>query len=167
MGIRYHSSSEDESPDTQNSVAERRFIPSEIYGEGFDLDSTVYDDGENWTYLPCPGPFICKYCGRRARHWDELIVAIDGACRGNGTPSAKSALGVYFARHSQWNVAKSLNDPGATSQKAELEACSRALTQALVIKKTAREAGTRDLSTIVIKSDSEYLVKGMTQWILK
>lgn len=164
MAIKYHpSSSDDESSTNSKSFASRKFIPSEIYGQDCDLDSTHYDDGKDWTHVPCPYRDPCHHCGRLERHIDCLIIAIDGACRGNGTPSAESAIGVYFAESSQWNVARCLNSPPATSQRAELEACMEALYKVRSIKTT----GVLEVSQIVIKADSEYVVKGMTKWIVK
>ena len=34
--------------------ADRKFIPTEYFEEDFDLDSNVYDDGNNLTNVPCP-----------------------------------------------------------------------------------------------------------------
>lgn len=54
-----------------------------------------------------------------------------------------------------------MEDP--TNQKAELMAGYAGLTQAI---RTKKEVLT-ELAWVVFKSDSEYLVKGMTSWIMK
>ncbi|MCJ1387783.1 hypothetical protein MMC18_000626 [Xylographa bjoerkii] len=151
-------------------MADRRFNIAE-YGEGFNLDTNDYDgcDDPNWTLVPCPLMETCEACGKRPRHFDSIFVAVDGACRGNGTPYARAAIGVYFAEFSEYNV--SVTIPGeATNQVAELKACLIALRQIIRIKEADNIliAGTyHPLSQVVIKSDSEYVVKGLTEWILK
>uniref|UniRef100_A0A093UR09 ribonuclease H n=1 Tax=Talaromyces marneffei PM1 TaxID=1077442 RepID=A0A093UR09_TALMA len=63
-----------------------------------------------------------------------------------------------------------LNIDNPTNQIAELTAGFYALRRAMLLAKrgllTEDDEG-KQLSMVVIKSDSEYLVKGMTQWILK
>ena len=141
--------------------ADRKFVPGEIYGEDYDLDSTDYDIGEDFTYVPCAGSSRCPGCGRFARHLDEIIVAIDGACKGNGRTNPQAAtIGVYFSATSLYNQTEVLNDPLPTNQKAELTACLRAL-------ETLPDIQIGDLNKVVIQSDSEYVVKGMTEWIFK
>ncbi|KAL9115623.1 MAG: hypothetical protein Q9187_007223 [Circinaria calcarea] len=161
MGIRYHTSGCDA---TRPRVADRKFRPAELYGVGFELDSTDYEDlrGER-TFVPCDMEDPCEDCGRLQRHTDSLIIAVDGACRGNGTTKALSAIGVYFAKDSSWNSSTPVYDPTPSNQKAELRACLRALATAIAVKVHEME----HLSQIVIKADSEYVVKGMTEWIFK
>jgi ribonuclease HI len=110
-------------------------------------------------------------------HQDAIIVAVDGACRNNGRPFARAGAGVYFHRANwRWNKAVVLEDEYNTSQRAELFACSLALR----LVKTLRGGNpvgrhrlrvcagpSRRLRRVVIKADSEYLVKAMTDWINK
>ena len=162
MGIKYHSSGCGAARPRKDN---RKFRPAELYGVGFELDSTDYEDVQTgeWTFVPCNTADPCEHCGRLQRHFDCLIIAVDGACRGNGTTNALSAVGVYFAKDSKWNISAPVDDPKPTNQKAELRACLEALQRAIVIKLMAME----NLSQIVIKADSEYVVKGMTEWIFK
>ncbi|KAH8731098.1 hypothetical protein GQ44DRAFT_699359 [Phaeosphaeriaceae sp. PMI808] len=55
----------------------------------------------------------------------SLVVLINGACRGNGTPSAQASYGVYFGPNSPRNthglLPKALTQ---TSTRAEIEALS-------------------------------------------
>jgi ribonuclease HI len=53
-----------------------------------------------------------------------------------------------------------------TNQIAELNAGITALEQAIDILQT-KALGEDPLHTVVIKADSEYLVKGMTEWVFK
>lgn len=90
-----------------------------------------------------------------------VVVSIDGACRGNGTPSARGAWGVYFGPQSPHN-ANGLLDPSypQTSSRAEIEALLQALN---IIQRDI----SKDMSLIEIriKSDSLYLVRAMSEWI--
>ena len=163
MGVSYNrSNSDEESSIDFKLLINRRFIPSKLYPQVLDFDSTLYDDGEAWTYVPCPYMDPCK-CGNLIRHLDCIFIAIDGACRGNGTASAESSIGVYFAESSRWNVARRLDYLATTNQKAELQACL----EALKVAHSIQTNGVKELSQIVIKADSEYVVKGMTEWVVK
>ncbi|XXG99965.1 hypothetical protein Hte_006306 [Hypoxylon texense] len=90
-----------------------------------------------------------------------VVVSIDGACRGNGTPSARAAWGVYFGPNSPHNAC-GLLDPALpqTSTRAEIEA----LSQALEIIRTI-SADDYSMLEFRIRTDSDYLVKTMSQWI--
>lgn len=130
------------------------------------------------------------YCGRYACHLDSLIVAVDGACPGNGSEGAvRSGCGVYFGQRDPENggqqnlffqVAEAFGSPARgfphTSQRVELHAAIAALAEA---KKFATEGGQWPCSVpddcpapcplrhLVIKSDSAYLVTSMTETIGK
>ena len=93
-----------------------------------------------------------------------ITIEVDGACRFNGTPSARAAIGVYFGDGSEYNVSKILRDAAPTSQKAELSAGICALEQAFVIT-TTKIAGV--LNKLVVQTDSNYLFMGVTKWIGK
>jgi ribonuclease HI len=67
--------------------------------------------------------------GNRAEQ-RTLAVHVDGACPGNGTPSAIAGVGIYFGPSSLYNLSAPLTSNIAkppTSQKAELLAAIRAL----------------------------------------
>ncbi|KAK2010197.1 ribonuclease H-like protein [Colletotrichum eremochloae] len=91
----------------------------------------------------------------------SLVVYIDGACRGNGTPSARASWGVYFGPGSRHNR-RGLLAPALpqTSARAEIEALAQALD-------ALREVTARDysLTKIKIATDSEYLANAMSLWI--
>ncbi|KAH6676822.1 ribonuclease H-like domain-containing protein, partial [Halenospora varia] len=77
-----------------------------------------------------------------------------------------AAIGVFVGRSSPYNVASILpahRFPRRTNQVAELEAMSVALNQALWIGQDGGVDGLR-LRQVVFKTDSEYVVKGLTDW---
>jgi ribonuclease HI len=145
-----------------------------------------------FTHIRCPlaSRNACP-CGRYACHVNSLVIAIDGACQGNGTDEAvASACGAYFGplddfheiNHSQvrrnwaWHVR---NKPGYahTNQRAELHAAIGALFAA---KQFAAEGGQWPckpggcpqprpcpVNHVIIKSDSAYLVNSMKGSLLK
>jgi ribonuclease HI len=90
-----------------------------------------------------------------------VVVSIDGACRGNGTPSARAAWGVYFGPNSPHN-ASGLVKPNLpqTSTRAEMEALSQALR---IIRNDVSEDF--QLQEIRIRTDSAFLVNAMTVWM--
>ncbi|KAI0966875.1 ribonuclease H-like domain-containing protein [Xylaria arbuscula] len=116
--------------------------------------------------VECPMVLTCLH--RNEMH--SIIVAVDGACRNNGQPGAQAALGVFFRAGSSWNKAEKLTLRDTTSQRAELCAALRALK--IVYDSIAHEwqhsitAGSA-LKRVIIKSDSNYLVQGMTEHIVK
>lgn len=92
----------------------------------------------------------------------EIIIYTDGACSNNGKTDAvvKAGVGVYFGKGDSRNISEPLFGR-PTNQRAELVAAIRALQ---VVEMT--EA---DLSCVkvVLYSDSRYVVKGITDWIVK
>ncbi|KAK5114036.1 hypothetical protein LTR85_010342 [Meristemomyces frigidus] len=109
-------------------------------------------------------------------HIDAIVIAVDGACRNNGRYGAESGYGVFVHRDSNLNESEMLGSAIHTSQRAELWAGLAALGFAKSIrvgnpigrKRTSVAPGPeRRLRRVVIKADSEYLVKGMTAWVYK
>ena len=126
----------------------------------YDLNSTDYDTQDDFTNVPCAGSSRCPTCGCFASHTNEIIIAVDGACKGNGGPNSQASIGVYFSKTSLYNQSEVLDDSPATNQKAELTALLRAL-------ETIPHIAIEELNKVIVKSDSEYVVKGMTGWIFK
>ncbi|CEJ56662.1 hypothetical protein PMG11_02863 [Penicillium brasilianum] len=80
---------------------------------------------------------------------------------------SRPPIGVFHGENSRRNVSCTLDSYGRhTNQRAELHACLSALFDALVIQREWEVAVDR-LSAIVIKSDSEYVVRGLTEWLPK
>ncbi|TAQ90837.1 hypothetical protein B7494_g833 [Chlorociboria aeruginascens] len=94
----------------------------------------------------------------------SLVLKIDGACPGNGTSAARSAYGIYFGRDSYLNtfgivpVTEDIRRP--TNNSAELYAVIQAL------KLVSRLCITRDIATVVVITDSTYVVDGISDWIV-
>ena len=92
------------------------------------------------------------------------VIATDGACRNNGYLNAIAGCGIFWDHNSTHNKSFQLNDGVCpTSQRAELTAAIRAL-------KDFAE-GSYGISVpvdyVVIKTDSSYLVKSVTNWIVR
>ncbi|KAI5925568.1 ribonuclease H-like domain-containing protein [Camillea tinctor] len=90
-----------------------------------------------------------------------VVLSTDGACRGNGTASARAAWGVYFGPGSRFN-AGGLLDPSLpqTSVRAEIEALAQALR---IIRRHLSDD--LEMQEIRIRTDSEFLVKAMSEWM--
>ncbi|KAJ7160190.1 ribonuclease H-like domain-containing protein [Mycena filopes] len=103
---------------------------------------------------PGLGPGSAPVCHHRA------VVYVDGACARNGQPGARSGIGCAM-------------DPGAvrTSQRAELLAALQGLEFVLGLKPKYHVGSRAHLSSsdtrreYVIVADSEYVVKGITEWV--
>ncbi|KAH8807928.1 ribonuclease H-like domain-containing protein [Xylogone sp. PMI_703] len=162
MGIDLHLSAADH---TREWIKNRKFEPKKLYGENVNLDHVEVCRDKYWIYVACDQANPCEHCGRLAAHLDCIVIAVDGACRGNGTAGAVAATGVFVGNESEYNDSLILRVPRPTNQVAELSAGIRGLEQALAI----RNEGIHDwpLGQVVIKADSEYLVKGMTDWVFK
>lgn len=90
-----------------------------------------------------------------------LEVWTDGSCPGNGTEKACAGLGVFFGTNDPRNLSERL--PGRqTNQRAELMAAIRAVEQLNAQKPLL---GADD--EVKIYSDSQYVVSGITSWIIK
>jgi ribonuclease HI len=87
---------------------------------------------------------------------------IDGACPGNGTPSAKGGIGVYFGPDSPYNISEKLLEPNPTSQRAELLAAAAACRQILHVAMQKK-----GLELFIVVTDSAYLVDGLAKYVSK
>ncbi|RYP13131.1 hypothetical protein DL767_010890 [Monosporascus sp. MG133] len=161
-------------------------FPGPYYIEsGGDEDNLEVVGLNDFVHVRChfASPKACP-CGRYACHLDSMIVAVDGACPGNGSDLAvRSACGVYFGPEDDDDDPRNMalrvpDEPGVlhTSQRAELWAAIAALWAS---DKYAESGGQWPcevpkgcktpcrLSHLVIKSDSAYLVNSMTGAINK
>ncbi|PYI06968.1 ribonuclease H-like protein [Aspergillus sclerotiicarbonarius CBS 121057] len=166
-------SSRPQSPQV-NQISGRRFDPAELYPKHFTLDD-IQVPWRDRVFLACPGsPRKCPDCNRHVSHTDCIVIAIDGACRNNGRYGARASVGVYHGYNNGWNESNLLPpEENQTNQVAELVACERALIDAQTIQNLWEEGAENGedrggkLSMVVIKSDSEYVVRGMTEWLSK
>lgn len=91
----------------------------------------------------------------------SMVVYIDGACRNNGTSSARASYGVFFGPGSPYNNHGLLpSSLPQTSTRAEIEALAQALS--IISEITANDFS---LSEIKIATDSNFLVDAMSKWI--
>lgn len=147
------------------NTADSRFIPEEIYGKGFKLFSTRFDKGE-FSHVPCPDfpfPAPCPQCGNIRVHAEQIFIAVSALSTPPGTKHWKTAIGVYFSRNSHFNLGECVEDPNKCVERAQLHACLRALQVTLDLKMNAFQ----DLEGVVIKTDSQYVVRHMTECITK
>ncbi|KAK6219891.1 hypothetical protein QIS74_05393 [Colletotrichum tabaci] len=121
---------------------DRKFDPAmNFHSQGTDLRSIELHHHGPWVFLSCGLGDPCPACGRFPSHTNCIVIAVDGACRGNDTANAIAAVGVH------------------------LQAGYYGLINALDIQE-ARVQGTK-LTQVDIQADSEYLVKGMTEWVFR
>ena len=140
------------------------------YGADFKLNTADFDIwGHDFIRVPCPYQSICYCCGLLKGHPDAIFVAIDGACRDNGATGARSSYGVFFAESSPYNLSSIIQGSSHSSQKAELRACMMALRKVEKIRDPLEIVDDEpySLKKVVLKSDSEYVVKGITKWLPK
>lgn len=143
-------------PDTAPSTLAQQFLPADIYGPDFSLSSTTYDGPGDYTLVPCPGS-QCPECGKQELHAGSIIVGMHAASRG-----AKTGCGLYFARGSKNNMGRVAPEL-CSDQRAHLWACFTVLgLMALLMVSELR-----DLRQVVIKTDSEYLMKSLTEYVVR
>jgi ribonuclease HI len=148
-----------------------------VYGDDFEPIRRLYDPIEDRCCWRIPHDELVVYnaekgishkqgqnvYGKREIYTDtmSMIVFIDGACRGNGTATARASYGVFFGAGSPFNTYGLL--PSAlpqTSTRAEIEALSQAL-------KTIEAITDKDysLTRIKIATDSSFLVDAMSRHV--
>jgi ribonuclease HI len=143
----------------------RLFVPSE--GHGYARiplsELVVYNDQKSVSQLMFhihsqPRPVLDDF---------TMVVYIDGACRGNGTPTARSSYGVYFGPNSKYNTfGRVPSTMPQTSTRAEIEALSHAMS--IIRNVTSQDYR---LQCIKIATDSSFLVNAMARdiegWIVQ
>ena len=164
----------DEKKDGKVLAADRRFHAENEYPAHFKLHEMEVDLGR-WMCLACPiSTLKCVECKQYEGHEDSLIIAIHGECFIEKTKK-RSAIGVFYGRGNNGNVSFPIpgkDDHSHTTQIAELTACLRALRNATSIieeRSSMMRKGKMlmPLNTFVIKTDSEYLVRSLTEWLPK
>ncbi|KAI4244022.1 MAG: hypothetical protein LQ352_006936, partial [Teloschistes flavicans] len=149
----------------------RKFDPDRIWGPDAEIHSKLREGNRDlyasgFIHVPCPQNI-------NRRHSDSIIVSTGAMYRANALPGdAQSAYGVYFSFFSPYNFNGTIAELVDSSQTAELHACVQALTKIQLLQ-TARNKGIRviaypeRMTQIIVKADSEYLVRGMTEHIDK
>ena len=97
------------------------------------------------------------------------IVFTDGACTNNGRPGAKAGVGVAYGNDNSSQLSKPITDmvdnfPVRSNQRAELSA---AIVGLELLAKTYDKNSKSEAVAWIVATDSEYVVKGMTEWLPK
>ncbi|KAI7369682.1 hypothetical protein KC354_g1751 [Hortaea werneckii] len=137
------------------------FYPADEVDRLFDEDDDAGDfvdigyKGEWWTLVTCSAEKDQDYVYDKPQaHLDTVVIAVDGACRVMALP---------------------LPDSVKTNQQAELRAALEGLRSAKNLRllntdlcgKARRPGPMRELSCVVIKTDSAYLVNAMAKYVFK
>ncbi|KAJ7506748.1 ribonuclease H-like domain-containing protein [Mycena galericulata] len=130
---------------------------------------------------------LCDQCGRffaMCCHHPEIVchyhcfVFVDGACSGNGMPGARAGIGCAIGLREEDQLSLPVTDDmdsGAprTSQRAELLAAMRGLQFVINAQREYHVGSRAHLKSkdteceYVVVADSEYVVKGLTEWLPK
>jgi ribonuclease HI len=97
------------------------------------------------------------------------IVFTDGACTNKGRPGAQAGVGVAYGRDDGSQLSKPITDmvdnfPLRSNQRAEL--CAAKLGVELLASSYVKESKS-EADAWIIATDSEYVVKGMIEWLPK
>ncbi|KAJ7740216.1 ribonuclease H-like domain-containing protein [Mycena maculata] len=128
---------------------------------------------------------LCEQCDRffaRCCHHSEVVchyhcfVFVDGACAGNGTYGARAGIGCAMGLREEDQLSLPVTDGmdprgPRTNQRAELLAAIHGL-QLVVDADREYHVGSRahlksreTEREYIVVSDSEYVVKGITEWV--
>ena len=95
----------------------------------------------------------------------EIKVYCDGACLGNGKSNAIGGWGVYS---NDMNMSQfGGTNTQATSNRMELRAAISTLNWILSNRSFNRNLPDLNKETYIIITDSQYVIKGITSWIIK
>jgi ribonuclease HI len=142
---------------------------------------TKYKAADLYKTCNCCKLFVCICCADSSKpklchHYP--VVFIDGACSRNGSDGAFSGIGGLFGEEPayQWSLPVDGIDPVLvrTSQRAELLAAITGvdrLGEYLLDQRSNdsiwKPAHNGSLAEMVVATDSEYVCKGVTEWMPK
>ena len=133
--------------DGQQTLSKKEYEKQIAYENAESESMTVKDTLQNETKL------VEVIYGDHVK--EVTTVYIDGSCVRNGASSAKAGYGLYWGVDHPWNGSYTMStEEGATNNKAELRAAIKAI-------EIARDNGLKEL---IVKSDSKYVILGITQW---
>ncbi|XP_066445346.1 ribonuclease H1-like [Eleutherodactylus coqui] len=92
--------------------------------------------------------------GRYGGQGKAVDVYTDGCCLRNGRSDPQAGYGTYWGPNHHLNTSGRL-EGRSTNQRAEIEAASKAVEQARA----------NNIPRVRIHTDSEYTVRGMTEWM--
>ena len=160
-----------------------------IYNRKLILCPTTADWSVPELLRECPlcGDFLLYCCGCNEKLLDLprsrppanpchhfRIIFTDGACINNGRPEAKAGVGVAYGKNDNSQLSMPIADsadnfPLRSNQRAELYAAKlglKFLAEAdRVNTKEPTGESRRESKAWIIATDSEYVVKGMTEWL--
>ncbi|XP_034934461.1 ribonuclease H1-like [Chelonus insularis] len=84
-----------------------------------------------------------------------IHIYTDGACRDNGRDNATAGIGVFIDDDHPENVSKAIPTSRQTNIAAEMLAVLEAVS---IVRKY-------NLCNVIIYTDSEFIVKGVTEWM--
>ncbi len=93
----------------------------------------------------------------------SIVISIDGGARGNSNtdPNSRASYGIYFGCASPYNHCGRLNSRlPQTSTRAEIEAAIQAVEMIAQI-----DLSEQPTTKVILKTDSDYLHKAMTEWM--
>ncbi|KAJ7364854.1 ribonuclease H-like domain-containing protein [Mycena albidolilacea] len=140
------------------------------------------EDTTTYFYDRCPycSRFHARCCQSQLPHRiceEHPIVFVDGSCPGNGGLGARAGIGCAIGDDPKDQLCSPVTDtmdPGAprTSQRAELLAALQGLRFLVCATSTARyhpdchaPLKCQHPMEYIVVADSEYVVKGMTEWV--
>jgi ribonuclease HI len=154
-------------PALPKGAIDRRYKIDQLIGRKVDPSEAEGYKG-CWTLASCPQCAKSSSCPEQTLKIASLIIGVDGTCSTTGGSDAKASVGVFVGPGNKFNRSFVLDDHyKQTSQVAELRACTQALAIVIRLKSKKHSINGKELVRVVIKSHSEYLVKGITEWIFK
>ncbi|KAJ5331098.1 ribonuclease H-like protein [Penicillium atrosanguineum] len=144
-------------------ASDRYFNPGHLYPGKQPMTSIQIGVGQ-FIFLACPVTPPCRH-GHLAPHMEAPVISIHGSCSGDGTDTARGAIGVWFGE-SPKNLRQPLDGlERCTSQIANLYSVIAALSHvAHNMEKWSRnrsnghEKVPSRLHTVVIKTDSDFVM---------
>ncbi|KAL8561740.1 Ribonuclease H1 [Nucella lapillus] len=106
-----------------------------------------------------PKPSECTDCGFTGVPFPDhegKIVYTDGASFDNGCATARAGIGIYWGPHDPMNTSERLSGR-QTNNRAEIKAAEVAV----------RQAKAQGIKDVVLYTDSQFLINGITAWIKK
>jgi ribonuclease HI len=154
-------------------------LEQNVYDRKLTLCSSTRNLSPDALVVKCPHCnefyLYCCHCSQLGRTSNGQpchhfrVIYIDGACKNNGRPEATAGAGVVFGADDLvlGKLSIPINDandnfPVRSNQRAELLAAKLGL-ELLQLRKEI----TTQTNTCIIATDSEYVVKGITEWLLK
>ncbi|KAK1226956.1 hypothetical protein PQX77_010024 [Marasmius sp. AFHP31] len=168
-------------PDSHaQTIINRKFVLCENLGRLGFADLIRQCDGCGHFFATC-----CSHSDRVCHHWP--LVFTDGACLGNGKEEAQAGIGIAMGSVAEDRMSVPSSDLNwdtaaaeRTSQRAELLAALEGINRASSLTASCYKAklsslqhrGPRDPADTdtrcwIITTDSEYVVKGITEWLSK